>query len=72
MNSKNCEKNRFTKYQKWDTIVSKKTHGGADMIIKASASLRNEYTSISNIAKKTKEPIYITKNGEGDGRFKKD
>ncbi len=36
------------------------------MIIKASASLRNEYSSISEIAKKTKEPIYITKNGEGD------
>lgn len=36
------------------------------MIIKASAALRNEYTSISDIAKKTKEPIYITKNGEGD------
>ena len=36
------------------------------MIIKASAALRNDYTSISNIAKETKEPIYITKNGEGD------
>lgn len=36
------------------------------MIIKASAALRNDYTSISNMAKKTKEPIYITKNGEGD------
>ncbi len=36
------------------------------MIIKASAALRNEYTTISNIAKETKEPIYITKNGEGD------
>lgn len=36
------------------------------MIIKASATLRNEYTTISDIAKKTKEPIYITKNGEGD------
>lgn len=36
------------------------------MIIKASASLRNDYTSISNMAKETKEPIYITKNGEGD------
>lgn len=36
------------------------------MIIKASAALRNEYTSISNMAKETKEPIYITKNGEGD------
>ncbi|HIR93733.1 MAG TPA: type II toxin-antitoxin system Phd/YefM family antitoxin [Candidatus Egerieimonas intestinavium] len=36
------------------------------MIIKASASLRNDYSSIANLAKKTKEPIYITKNGEGD------
>lgn len=36
------------------------------MIIKASATLRNNYTSISNLAKETKEPIYITKNGEGD------
>lgn len=33
------------------------------MIIKPSAALRNDYTSISNMAK---EPIYITKNGEGD------
>ena len=36
------------------------------MIIKASAALRNDYTTISDLAKKTKEPIYITKNGEGD------
>lgn len=36
------------------------------MIIKASAALRNDYTSISNLAKETQEPIYITKNGEGD------
>ena len=31
-----------------------------------SAALRNDYTSISNLAKETKEPVYITKNGEGD------
>ena len=36
------------------------------MIIKASAALRNDYATISDLAKKTKEPIYITKNGEGD------
>ena len=36
------------------------------MIIKASAALRNNYTEISNMAKETQEPIYITKNGEGD------
>lgn len=36
------------------------------MIIKASAALRNEYATISEMAKNTKEPIYITKNGEGD------
>ena len=36
------------------------------MIIKASAALRNDYTYISNMAKETNEPIYITKNGEGD------
>ena len=36
------------------------------MLIKASAALRNEYATISALARETKEPIYITKNGEGD------
>lgn len=36
------------------------------MHIEASATLRNDYSKISDLAKKTKEPIYITKNGKGD------
>lgn len=39
------------------------------MIIKASAALRNEYSTISELARNSNEPIYITKNGEGDGVF---
>lgn len=36
------------------------------MQIKPSTALRNDYGTISTLAHETREPIYITKNGEGD------
>lgn len=35
-------------------------------IIKPSAAIRQNYTEISNLCKTTGEPIFLTKNGEGD------
>lgn len=36
------------------------------MKIKPSTALRNEYNSISDYCKESMEPVYLTKNGEGD------
>lgn len=36
------------------------------MYIKTSSALRNDYNSISAMAKESNEPIYITQNGDGD------
>ena len=36
------------------------------MEIKSSTSLRNGYSEISEYCKSTGQPVYLTKNGEGD------
>lgn len=42
-------------------------NGGAIMpIIKSSAELRNNYSKVSEICHKYNEPVFITKNGQGD------
>ena len=36
------------------------------MLIKPSTALRNEYNAIANLCKEKQEPVFLTKNGEGD------
>lgn len=36
------------------------------MIIKPSAAIRQNYNEIADLCRKTEEPIFLTKNGEGD------
>lgn len=36
------------------------------MNICPSASIRQNYNSIADLCRKTEEPVYLTKNGEGD------
>ena len=36
------------------------------MTIKPSATIRQNYNEIASICRATKEPVYLTKNGEGD------
>ena len=39
------------------------------MQIRPSSALRNEYTQISELAKASGEPIFITNKGEDDGVY---
>jgi len=39
------------------------------MEIRSSSALRNNYSAISDYAKKSQEPVFITVNGDGDGVF---
>ena len=36
------------------------------MIIRPSAAIRQNYNDIADMCRKTAEPIFLTKNGEGD------
>lgn len=36
------------------------------MEIKPSAAIRQGYNDVSALCKRTKQPVYLTKNGEGD------
>jgi len=36
------------------------------MLIKPSASIRQNYNEIAELCKSSGEPVYLTKNGEGD------
>lgn len=39
------------------------------MLIKSSSALRNDYDSLVKLANDRQEPIYITRNGEGEMVF---
>ena len=39
------------------------------MTIRPSTAIRNEYNEISRLCHESKQPVFITKNGEGDGVF---
>lgn len=37
-----------------------------DILIRPSAIIRQNYNVISDLCRKTKEPVFLTKNGKGD------
>ena len=40
--------------------------GGLVVNIKPSAAIRQNYNEIAELCRSTREPVYLTKNGEGD------
>lgn len=40
--------------------------GDGTMIIRPSAAIRQNYNEIADMCRKTAEPVFLTKNGEGD------
>jgi prevent-host-death family protein len=40
--------------------------GGVAVNIRPSAAIRQNYNEIADICRKTSEPVFLTKNGEGD------
>ena len=47
-------------------ILSNIREGGFVMNIRPSAAIRQNYNEIADMCRKTAEPIFLTKNGEGD------
>jgi len=39
---------------------------GSEMTIRPSAAIRQGYNEISKLCRETSQPVYLTKNGEGD------
>ena len=47
-------------------ILSYFIQGGVKMNIRPSAAIRQNYNEIADMCRKTAEPVFLTKNGEGD------
>ena len=47
-------------YMKYDYMEA------SGMTIRPSAAIRQGYNDIANLCRETSEPVYLTKNGEGD------
>ena len=54
------------KYQYNDIILISSQKETTMPVIRKSADLRNKYGEISDFCHKHKEPVFITRNGEGD------